>query len=86
MKVPDNISTVNKRNTKEKYATEGYIDFIYGPSSVVTSGNLCCLPVVGDIYIFPSHLFHTVYPFYGEGERRSFSANMDLSKKEKTEG
>ena len=86
LKVPDNISTVNKRNTKEKYATEGYIDFIYGSSSVVTSGNLCCLPVVGDIYIFPSHLFHTVYPFYGEGERRSFSANMDLSKKEKPEG
>jgi len=80
LKVPDGISTVNKRNTKEKYTTEGYIDFIYGSSSVVTSGNLCCLPVVGDIYIFPSQLFHTVYPFYGDGERRSFSANMDLSK------
>lgn len=86
LKVPDNISTVNKRNVKEKYATEGYIDFIYGSSSVVTSGNLCCLPVVGDIYVFPSHLFHTVYPFYGEGERRSFSANMDLAKQGKTEG
>jgi uncharacterized protein (TIGR02466 family) len=79
LKVPDSISTVNKRNTKEKYATEGYIDFIYGTSSVVTSGNICCLPVVGDIYIFPSHLYHTVYPFYGAGERRSFSANMSLT-------
>ena len=85
LKVPENISTVNKRNVKEKYATEGYIDFIYGSSSTLTSGNLCCLPAVGDIYVFPSHLFHTVYPFYGEGERRSFSANMDLMKK-KTEG
>jgi uncharacterized protein (TIGR02466 family) len=86
LKVPENISTVNSRNTKEKYATEGYIDFIYGSSSALTAGNLCCLPAVGDIYIFPSHLFHTVYPFYGKGERRSFSANMDLIKKQKTEG
>jgi len=79
LKVPEGISTVNTRNTKEKYATEGYIDFIYGSSSIVTSGNICCMPVVGDIYVFPSHLFHTVYPFYGKGERRSFSANMSLS-------
>ena len=35
--------------------------------------------VVGDLFIFPSHLFHTVYPFFGEGERRSFSANISLT-------
>ena len=35
-------------------------------------------PKVGDLYIFPSHLRHTAYPFYGEGERRSISMNMIL--------
>ena len=79
LKVPEGISEKNTRNTKEKYATEGYIDFIYGSSSIVTPGNLCCMPVVGDLFIFPSHLFHTVYPFFGEGERRSFSANISLT-------
>ena len=42
--------------------------------------DLTIQPKVGDLYIFPASLFHTVYPFYGEGERRSFSANMSLQK------
>ena len=79
LKVPEGIKEVNTRNAKEVYATEGYIDFIYGSSSVVNPGNICCKPEVGDIYIFPAHLYHTVYPFYGAGERRSFSANMSLT-------
>ncbi len=78
LKVPKGIGTKNTKNVKETYATEGYIDFIHGGNSTLTSGNICIMPVVGDIFIFPSHLFHTVYPFYGEGERRSFSANMTL--------
>ena len=85
LKVPDSISEKNTKNTKKGYATEGYIDFIYGSSTVVSPGNLCCKPAVGDIYIFPSFLFHTVYPFYGEGERRTFSANMSLTKNEDNE-
>ncbi len=83
LKVPDGISEKNTRNVKEKYATEGFIDFIYGSSNTVTPANMCCLPVVGDIYVFPAHLFHTVYPFFGKGERRSFSANMSLTMEEK---
>jgi hypothetical protein len=42
------------------------------------------MPIVGDIFIFPAHLFHTVYPFFGEGERRSFSANISLQAKKDT--
>ena len=82
LKVPEGISDKNSKNVNEKYATEGYIDFVYGSSSIVTPGNMCIQPKVGELYIFPSHLFHTVYPFYGEGERRSFSANMSLQKDE----
>jgi len=30
---------------------------------------------VGVLYIWPSQLLHTVYPFQGSGERRSVSFN-----------
>ena len=80
LKIPPGISDKNSRNTHEKYATEGYIDFVFGSSTTVCPGNMCVQPKVGDLYIFPASLFHTVYPFYGEGERRSFSANMSLQK------
>ena len=82
LKVPEGVSDKNSRNTHETYATEGYIDFVFGASTVVCPGNMCIQPKVGDLYIFPAFLFHTVYPFYGEGERRSFSANMSLQKGE----
>ena len=82
LKVPEGISDKNSKNVNETYATEGYIDFVYGSSSIVNPGNMCVQPKVGELFIFPSHLFHTVYPFYGKGERRSFSSNMSLQKVE----
>jgi hypothetical protein len=33
------------------------------------------VPVPGDLYLFPSWLRHLVYPFRGDGERRSMSFN-----------
>ena len=33
--------------------------------------------------IFPNNLMHTAYPFNVEGERRSFSFNLDLDNKTK---
>ena len=38
-------------------------------------------PVVGDFYFFPNYLMHTAYPFSVEGERRSFSFNLEVDKK-----
>ena len=32
-------------------------------------------PISGLLVMFPSYLLHTVYPFIGEGERRSVSLN-----------
>ena len=77
LKVPDAISDTNSKNTKKK-ATEGYLDFVSGTALVCCAGNKCIQPTVGSLYIFPAYLFHTAYPFYGPGERRSFSANMSL--------
>ena len=35
-------------------------------------------PKVGDVYIFPYDMQHLVYPFRGDGIRRSISCNFDL--------
>ena len=38
--------------------------------------------VVGDFYMFPSYMMHTVYPFSGtEEERRSVSFNANIDDK-----
>ena len=40
-------------------------------------------PEVGTMLMFPSWLRHGVMPFFGEGERRTFSANMNVTPKTK---
>ena len=35
-------------------------------------------PIVGTLLIFPNWMKHAVMPFFGEGERRTFSANCNL--------
>ena len=58
---------------------EGCLDFVYGRNkfgSLDFDGNRRILPVVGDMYVFPAWMLHVVYPFYGEGERRSVAFNV----------
>ena len=38
-------------------------------------------PEVGTLIMFPSWLRHSVNPFFGEGERRTFSANFQITEK-----
>jgi hypothetical protein len=40
-------------------------------------------PEVGTLIIFPNWLRHSVNPFFGEGERRTFSANVNLFNNQK---
>ena len=37
-------------------------------------------PKVGDLLLFPNYLMHTAYPFTANGERRSFSFNLEIDK------
>ena len=37
-------------------------------------------PKVGEFWLFPNYLMHTVYPFYGNEERRSVSFNANIDK------
>ena len=35
-------------------------------------------PVAGRLIIFPNWLKHQVFPFFGEGERRSLAVNWNI--------
>jgi len=70
---------------------DGYIAFNYGQSATTDRERLkptqCVVmkPEVGKMYLFPSWLQHMVYPFQGEGERRTIAANLNAFKVENYE-
>ena len=78
LKVPKNL-TKSKKNIK----TNGTIDFINGTKTSLINSIHNHIPKTGDMIIFPNNLMHTAYPFNVEGERRSFSFNLDLDNKTK---
>lgn len=43
-------------------------------------------PEVGTLIMFPSWLRHGVMPFFGEGERRTFSCNINVTPEQKVTG
>jgi len=61
----------------------GHIQFIYGNED--RYGDFLTtqikFPEKGDLYIFPSNLYHTVFPFRCEGERISVSGNFTVNRK-----
>ena len=76
LKIPKNITKSRKR-----LKTNGTIDFIHGSKSFLNNSLFNHNPKVGDMVLFPNYLMHTAYPFKREGERRSFSFNLDIDKK-----
>ena len=76
LKIPKNITKGDK-----KISTHGTIDFIYGSKSFLNNSIYNHIPKVGDLILFPNYLMHTAYPFKIDGERRSFSFNLELDKK-----
>ncbi len=77
--LPDGIEAEWEEDYKDHHPSHGHIHFASGTAAVHSSTNFLVKPRVGDFYIFPSHVFHVVYPFYSEGERRSFSMNMNFT-------
>lgn len=60
---------------------DGCLHFIFDTfhrPSLKNFGPKAILPEVGDAYLFPSYILHTVYPFKGDGERRCIAFNMDI--------
>ena len=73
--VPDNLGETIQ---KDKVNTHGNINFHHGSKHFMSSGYLSKKPKVGDFYLFPHYLYHSVNPFYSEGERRSLSFNAKV--------
>tara|TARA_B100000242_G_scaffold288871_1_gene257723 strand:+ start:58 stop:678 length:621 start_codon:yes stop_codon:yes gene_type:complete len=76
LKIPKNLNY-----SKKKKKTNGTIDFINGSRMFLNKSIYNHLPKVGDLILFPNYLMHTAYPFVVDGERRSFSFNVELDKK-----
>lgn len=71
----DSFQKLKKRNLN------GCINFNYGVRQFMNNGHKTYKPKVGDFYIFPNYLYHSVNPFYGPGERRSISFNARIDDK-----
>jgi len=79
LKIPETFGENFQKNKKEN--RNGQISFIHGSRQFLSSAIISFKPVVGEMYIFPHYLMHSVYPFYSEGERRSFSFNANIDNK-----
>ena len=69
-KMPDDMGSSYKQENKN-----GRIAFIHGATQFLVSSVYDVKPEVGDLFIFPSYMMHTVYPFFSDQERRSISFN-----------
>ena len=58
----------------------GNIAFIHGSTQLTASSVFDVKPKIGDLFLFPSNMMHTVYPFFSDEERRSVSFNVFLDK------
>ena len=91
LKVPDVKGRRNLESKKGKHDNDGDISFIHSATGnrnfdVFENGVMNITPAAGFLFMFPSYLLHTVYPFIGEGERRClpFNAVYRILDKNKT--
>ena len=71
--VPDQIT--NETASRKADGNGGFINFHYGTAQFASDGLFAGKPKLGHVFVFPNYLSHSVNPFQGEGERRSFSFN-----------
>ena len=78
LKVPKTFGEVSeKKRTNDK----GRLTLIHGSVNLFSKATYVIKPEVGDFYLFPNYLLHTVYPFSDtDEERRSISFNANLDK------
>ena len=75
LKMPEGIEKEYKE--EDHHGAVGDIQFIAGTPQAFSRNNLKMRPVVGDFFVFPAWLHHTVYPFRTKNEeRRSLSFNL----------
>ena len=91
LKTPNVKGRRNIESKKGKQEGDGDINFVYNAASqrnedVFEKGLVQITPKPGLMLMFPSYLLHTVYPFIGEGERRSIAFNATYRIVEPTGG
>ena len=75
-------STFGETFQKDKRNFNGQLVLINGTRSFMCDSQYKIVPKVGDFYIFPHYLMHTVYPFKDtDEERRSISFNAVVDEK-----
>ncbi len=78
LKVPQNMGETIQKDKKNR---NGNLVLIHGSSQFLSKSILTIEPKVGDFYLFPNYVMHTVYPFADtDDERRSVSFNANLDK------
>lgn len=79
LKVP---STFGETFQEDKKNLNGQLTLIHGQRAFMSDSQFKIIPKVGDFYIFPHYLMHTVYPFKDtDEERRSISFNASIDEK-----
>jgi len=79
LKVP---STFGKTIQEDKRNLNGQLTLLHGQRAFMSDSQYKIIPKVGDFYIFPHYLMHSVYPFVGtDEERRSISFNGVVDEK-----
>ena len=85
LKVPD-LSKERKKGgsnrVQKKYSPSGNLEILSSvgvTNSVFENDRISFTPKVGNWYVFPANIRHSVYPFKCDGERRSFSINMNTN-------
>ena len=79
LKLPDGIEAEWEEDYRDHHPSHGHLQFAHGTDTHYSVSNFMVQPRVGDFWMFPSYMFHCVYPFRSEGERRSFSMNFSVS-------
>jgi hypothetical protein len=74
LKTPNSFG--ESHQSTKKGSLNGHISLVHGNRMFNSRSMINIKPMVGDFYIFPNYLMHTVYPFWGsDEERRSISFN-----------
>ena len=77
LKVPSHLGNTSQPDKKTN--ENGKLQLIFGSPNLFSKSTYIVKPEIGDFYLFPNYLMHTVYPFTGtDDERRSVSFNAKV--------
>ena len=77
LKVPSYLGNTSQADKKTN--ENGKLQLIFGSPNLFSKSTYLVKPEIGDFYLFPNYLMHTVYPFSGtDEERRSVSFNAKV--------